>query len=354
MKVVIACGGTGGHILPAVVLADELTRWWNCEVVFAVTRRSLDSQILARYLYQSKKFAIDPLKIRQPAGILRFCAAILMGLFYLLKEKPDVVVGMGSYISVPVAAAAVLLGIPLLVHEQNFAPGKANKFLSNFAVRIAVAFPDSKNFFAGENVVMCGNPVRSGICTVSGERAGKVNGKVTILILGGSQGAHSINKVAQEAIARISRKMDIDVIHITGNRDFDRTKAGYAEAGVTAAVYPFVHEMEQVYAACDIVISRAGAMTLSEISCCGLPSILIPYPHQDGHQLQNADLLKKTGAAVVIEEKELSTERLQECLWSMVTDTGKMLEMGKRSRIFACHDATERLAVEVLKTGYHW
>jgi UDP-N-acetylglucosamine--N-acetylmuramyl-(pentapeptide) pyrophosphoryl-undecaprenol N-acetylglucosamine transferase len=232
------------------------------------------------------------------------------------RFRPDVVLGVGGYVSGPMVLAASLRGVPTAICEQNGFPGLANRILGKFVKRVFATFEESVKFFPGGKVVITGNPVRQDIL-----RSGKIKKDtetVTILVFGGSQGAHKLNESVPEAIAELGRP-GIKVIHQTGDRDFESVKNAYAERGIDARVLPFIDDMAGAYWEADFIIGRSGAGTVAEITALGKPSLLIPYPYAtNNHQLENARVLERAGAAVVVEDRDALPENISAALTNLL------------------------------------
>lgn len=310
MKVVIVAGGTGGHIYPAIAIAEVLRQ--EAEVFF-VTQKGKSSELLKKEGYKPfllslekwnrRAFSSNTLKV-----ILLNIVAIFKSLFFLLKEKPCVVVGMGGFVSFPTLFSSWLLSIPIIICEQNAVFGLANRILSMFSKEVALSYEETLSLPKNKKTTLVGNPVRKRIGRVSKKDAvfyfGLDPNKSTIFIIGGSQGAISINKAVLEILSGLSC---FQILWITGEADYPYVKQR-VQSRDNVHIFSFLYEMEMAYGASNLVISRAGATALAEISKCGLPALLIPYPHAtDNHQLENAKRYKN---GVVIEEKELTAEKL--------------------------------------------
>jgi len=332
LKVIIACGGTGGHLYPGLALGEELFSGYSAEVVYAVGKNDRSVGILKSKNFRIAEFPSAPFprgwwQIVTGSGfkfLYRNLSGLLTAISFIRSFRPDVVVGMGAYVSFPVILAAKIFRIPVLIHEQNSVPGLANRFLSLFADRIAVSFPSATSYFNAKKVIQAGNPVRREIALNAGairrknpSRFGLAENKFTILVMGGSQGASGINRsVANREFLRKVLEMcspDIQFIHITGERDCEIVKQIYKSLGVRAAVYPYLSdEMSEAYGSSDMAICRAGATTIAELSVVGIPAVFIPYPHAtDDHQTKNAAAYISGGnRGMIISENEISDEKL--------------------------------------------
>ena len=321
MNIVIAAGGTGGHLYPAVALAKEFQQQDPKTVItFVGAGRHLEESILTH-----EGFALSRLNVKGIVGrgvwgtvqaLLVLPHAIWTALRLLKAKGTNLVVGTGGYFSPPVVFAAWLLGVYRVILEPNAMPGLANRVLGPMANRIFLAFEQAKTYFNPSKVRVVGTPLRQEFSQPgSFSHSGKLK---TLLVFGGSQGARAINTAMGEALqdSQILRQ-DLHIIHQTGFDDHARMRALYEEVGVEAEVVPFVYDMPQVLRAADLVIARSGAGTLSELAVCGKPAILIPFPHAThGHQEVNARAAQAEGAAMVIPQSELTGKRLvQEIEW---------------------------------------
>ncbi len=267
----------------------------------------------------------------------------------LRRSKPDAVIGFGGYGAFPAVLSAALLRYPILIHEQNVVPGRANAILAKLAKKVAISFQKSTDYFNPQKLVLTGCP-----CHFPQKHLDRailfktfqlVEGKTTILVFGGSQGSRKINEVFIEASKALRQTIDLQVIHISGKEDYPKLHDRYNQLGIPFALFKFLDKIEEAYSIADLVISRSGAATVSEIANFQLPAILIPYPYAQGHQRQNASVLCEIGTAELIEERDISVSKLNEAVL-------KMLKVENTSEKFAhiCHsDATQKLAEEVLK-----
>lgn len=350
MRILIAGGGTGGHIYPAIAIAHRL-REENHEILLVGVETVLNRELVIREGFKFRSIQVLPLKRRFSFSILKFILKFIIGFFHsfpiLFDFRPHLIVGTGGYSSAPVALAAYFLRIPLLIHEQNLYPGLTNRFLSHFAREIDITFPGSKEYFKKRKVRITGNPIREEILSRNREKALKSlklrPGRFNLLVFGGSQGARAINY----CLAQILKKgflegKRLQIILLTGFLDFEYLIQAAKGSRVPLFIKPFLHNMADAYGAVDLVISRAGATTLAEITAQGLPAILIPYPlATNRHQEHNARLLAKEGAAMVILERDLSPERLADNILRLMRDREKLEKMRERSRGLGRPQATK-------------
>ena len=308
MKVIIAGGGTGGHIFPGVAIADAFREMESgTEIIFMGAERGLETRVVPQMGYELVTLPVAGIMnmgamrgVARSVGLMR---AVLKAYGILGRLSPDLVVGVGGYASVPGVIAAALRRIPGCILEQNVIPGKANLFLSRFVQRIYLGFPTDKPVFPAEKTVITGNPIRKQ-ALISGEKDNTAGErKHCLLILGGSQGAAQLNDLAMEAVPALLRgNSSLEVIHQTGAIHEERVKDHYEKEGVEVEVVPFIPDMGNYYARADLCLSRAGAMAVSELAAAGLPAILIPFPHAAGnHQRANSRWLETFGGAVTLE-----------------------------------------------------
>ncbi len=348
MKFVIATGGTGGHLFPALKTAQELKRDGH-EIVFLGSFRQGQGQI------QKSGFAFEELGTRGLVAGQTFSAVLAMtrGVvrsFRRLRQlKPDAVLGFGGYGAFPVLLSAALLRYPTLIHEQNVVPGRANAILAKFVKRVAISFIASTRYFKSKKTVLTGCP-----CHLPPPRAdravilrrfGLVEGKTTILVFGGSQGSHVINDGFMAAAQSLKEKLGFQVIHICGKTDYTKLENEYNQLGIPFALFEFLDKMEEAYHIADLVVSRSGAATITEMALFQLPAVLIPYPHAKGHQKENALILCEAGVAQLIEDKDLSVSRLNEAILKILDLKG----VNGKFNGMAMADAAQRLARAALE-----
>ena len=347
-RVTVMAGGTGGHVFPALATAQELARrGW--EVSWLGVPDSFESRLVPRY-----GFPLDLVPVRKIRGQgprawvvapLHLAAAAFHSARALRRRRPGVVLGMGGFVSGPGGVVSWLLGYPLVVHEQNAIPGLTNRWLSRIASRVLEAFPGS--FPAGRRAQAVGNPVRHGIVTVPAPEArlaGRL-GPPRLLVVGGSLGAQVLNEALPPAIARLPVAARPLVRHQAGRGKVAAAEDAYRAAGVAASISEFLDDMAEAYAWADLVVCRAGALTVSELAAVGVPAVLVPYPHAvDDHQTRNAAYLADAGAALLLPQPALSAERLAATLANLLGDRPRLLAMAQAARRLARPDAAERVA----------
>jgi UDP-N-acetylglucosamine--N-acetylmuramyl-(pentapeptide) pyrophosphoryl-undecaprenol N-acetylglucosamine transferase len=346
--ILIMAGGTGGHVFPALALA-RLLRERSQDVVWLGTERGLESRLIPAEGIPLERLSVAGLRgkglLPWLAAPFRLARALVQALRIMRRHQPLVVVGLGGFVSGPGGVAAWLTRRPLLIHEQNAVAGFTNRCLAYLARVVLEAFPDS--FGREVHARVIGNPVRRDISAVPPPRerfAGRA-GPIRLLVFGGSQGAARLNAVVPFALARLAGRLSFDVRHQAGERWLTEGRASYARAGVRADVRPFIEDMAEAYAWADLVICRAGALTVSELAAVGVGAILVPFPGAvDDHQAFNAQYLVREGAAVLIADRELTAERLSAELERLCAGRGKLLAMAERARQLATPRAAEELA----------
>ncbi|HSP81107.1 MAG TPA: undecaprenyldiphospho-muramoylpentapeptide beta-N-acetylglucosaminyltransferase [Myxococcaceae bacterium] len=361
MKVLIAGGGTGGHLFPGIALAEEVvTRHHANEVVFVGTERGLEARVVPREGYPLETIRAQGLKGKGLVGLLKGLWALPMSFVesvrILRKHKPDVVVGVGGYASGPVVLAAWLLGIPTAVQEQNALPGLTNKVLGRFVRVVFTAFEGAGRFFPRRKVQLIGNPIRRKLMD-NYLRSYVAHERFTLLVFGGSLGARGINQRMLEALDSLQDvKEQLHVVHQTGKNDLEAVRRGYEEKGFRAEVVEFIEDMSGAYARAELVICRAGATTLAELMVAKKASILIPFPYAtDNHQEVNARALVDAGAALMFRESELTGQKLAEQIRALKDDPERRRKMEKRAALLGRPEAAKELAdvlVELMVRAY--
>jgi UDP-N-acetylglucosamine--N-acetylmuramyl-(pentapeptide) pyrophosphoryl-undecaprenol N-acetylglucosamine transferase len=355
LRVVIAGGGTGGHLFPGLAVARALkARVPSAQISFAGTAAGIEARVIP-----STEFALDMirsggLKGKSLVALARgLCLLPLSGLDawrLISRRRPDVVIGVGGYSSGPVVGVAVGRGIPALLMEQNAQPGITNRLLAPLVQSAAVTYDASLKYF-GKKAFVSGNPIRQEFLNV--DDAAIHTHQVRVLVVGGSQGAHAINvAVAQAApgLAGGGHATAISVVCQTGTRDFDLVHEAFQRSGVQGRVERFIDAMDREVKAAGLIVSRAGATTLAEITAAGRPSILIPLPTAaDNHQLKNAEALQAAGAAELIEQKDLTADVLVSRIFALAADAERRQQMSAAARRLAKPDAAERIVDAVIR-----
>lgn len=350
MRLLLAGGGTGGHLFPAVALAEQFKREEpEGEVLFVGTERGLEFRLLPGFGWTLRTIPMSGWAGLGLGARLRALTGLVKSLWQsrrILGEfRPDVVVGVGGYASVPVLLAAKLAGIPYLIHEQNAWPGEANRLLGRWAGRICLSFPESARAFRRAPTVVTGNPVRAAMEACPPLPAGPP----VLLVFGGSHGARAINRAMLSAVTQLEDwRGRLRIIHQTGAAEVDIVLAGYREAGWEGVeVLSFIDDMATAYASASLVVCRAGATTLAELTASARPAVLIPYPHAAGnHQVVNASALAAKGAAIMIEEKHLQADDLGRLIAGLLADRARLLSMSSVAASMAQRGAAQRLLAE--------
>jgi UDP-N-acetylglucosamine--N-acetylmuramyl-(pentapeptide) pyrophosphoryl-undecaprenol N-acetylglucosamine transferase len=348
MKVIIAGGGTGGHLFPAVALGEEMKRQRSTtEVLHVGTSAGFEARWLPKSGLSYELFEVHGLRGRGLLSRVRalgeFVSAIARARALLRRFRADLVVSAGGYASAPMAVAAIMARTPLILMEQNTRPGLANRALWRFANRICVGFNETASFFSPAKVEVTGNPVRFSIVPDEGR---EVREPLQILVLGGSTGAHRLNIGVVKAFKNIGKRViKLHLVHQTGEADVGLVTAGYRQLGWDVQVVSFIDEMAAALKRADLVIARAGAMTVSEIALAGRAAIFVPYPfHRDRQQELNARVLETLGAAIMIRDDEHLANNLARVLGELAADPARIAEMGRRASGVAKRDAAARIA----------
>ncbi len=342
-SLLIMAGGTGGHIFPAIAVADVLrNKGWR--VTWLGAPNSMEAELVPKHGYDMAMVRFSGLRGKGIARKLMLPFNLLIALWQsavaIFRHRPDAVLGMGGYITFPGGLMAVLLRRPLVIHEQNSVAGLSNKVLAKIATRVMSGFPNVL-----PKAVWCGNPVRSEIAALPQpeQRFAGRSGKLNVLVVGGSLGATAINAIIPQALALITLEARPHVTHQAGKQHAETVKQLYQQANVNADVQPFLDDMAAFYANADLVICRAGALTIAELAAAGVASILIPFPFAvDDHQTHNARFLSKKNAAILLPQSEMSAEKLAQLLRELSRE--KLLSMAVAARALAKPEAALSVA----------
>jgi UDP-N-acetylglucosamine--N-acetylmuramyl-(pentapeptide) pyrophosphoryl-undecaprenol N-acetylglucosamine transferase len=359
MRVVIAGGGTGGHLFPGVALAEELSARGGHEVLFVGTARGIEARVVPREGYQLELIDVAGLKGGGIGGMVRGMArlpkAMVQSLGILKRWKPDVVVGVGGYASGPLVLAAAMTGRKTAILEQNSVPGVTNRMLGKVVGAVFASFEASRTFFPDKKVQMVGNPIRRQMRealtgTGTGTGTGTNAALQQLLVCGGSQGAHAVNEIVSEAMLLLHQESRAPrLVHQTGPKDRAAVEERYRAAGVQADVREFIDDMADAYRAADLVVGRAGATTIAELTAIGRPAIFIPFPQAaDDHQTVNARALEEAGAALLFAQGELTPRILANAIAGLMLDQGRRREMAAASKALGRPDAA-RAIVDALE-----
>ena len=362
MKLLIAGGGTGGHLYPGVALAEEFTtRRKGNEVLFVGTRRGLEARVVPDLGYPIDFIEVSGLKgtglLNRIKGMARLPWALIQSFTILRRFRPDIAVGVGGYASGPMILAAWMARIPTAVLEQNTVPGVTNRILGRVARSVYVMFEGSRAYFPDSKVQVLGNPIRRQLLENFLRSTQPDNGRFNVLVLGGSQGAHAVNLRMVEAAAQFGdAEDDLRIVHQTGLKDEDQVRQGYEELGVEAEVHAFIKDMSDAYQRADLVVCRAGATTLAEVMVAKKASILIPFPFAtDNHQELNAKEMVDAGAAIMMVERDIDGRKLADAILELYRSPEARQRMEQaasrtgrpeaaREIIDACVQMTERTA----------
>jgi len=357
LRALLACGGTGGHIFPAIAIAETLVKKYKAEVFFAGSDFGMEKGII-----EGKKFSFFPVTARP--FIRKFTFGNVINAFYVVKAffdsgglikkiNPDIVIGTGGFVSFPIVLAAAMAGVKTLIHEPNTYPGIANRLLGAIASSVTAGFDEAARFFPANKTAVTGNPVRDAVIKSSRKKAlkefGLKAGGKTLLIMPGSRAAAKINSVMLEALPLLLPAIKgLQVIWMTGKADYKRVKTGVKGRPRIKAM-EFIKDSGLAYAAADAAVLRAGAGTLSEIAAAGAAAILVPYPHAtDNHQEKNAEAFRKTGAAIVIKDRELTKETLLEAIIKSL-DSGVNKKLRKEAKRIYRAKSAEKIAAIAAK-----
>jgi len=344
--VMILAGGTGGHIYPALAVAERL-REQGVSLCWLGSANGMEADIVPRHDIPFSAVRVRGLRGRGPFGWLlaplMVAIATLQAVRVLLRARPRVVLGMGGFVSGPGGLAAWLCRRPLVIHEQNAVPGLTNRLLSRIATRVLAAYPGS--FGPGIAAGVTGNPVRASVAGIEppATRA-RADGPVRLLVIGGSRGARSLNRGVPAALAALADR-PVEVWHQTGTADLAATEAAYRALPLDARVTPFIEDMAAAYRWADLVVCRAGAITIAELTAAGVAAVLVPFPHAvDDHQTANARYLADAGAAVLLPDRELAAGGLVPLLGSLLHERARLSDMANRARALAKPDAADTVA----------
>ncbi len=351
-RVMIMAGGTGGHVFPALAVANEL-RARGVEVFWLGTRKGLEARVVPEADIDIEWVSISGLRGKGLVGWLlaplRLVTAVAQSMAIVFRRRPMAVLGMGGFVSGPGGLVASLLRKPLLIHEQNAVAGLTNRLLAKVADKVLVAFPGT--FGNIKSVLALGNPVREEIAALPEpeRRFADRKGALRLLVVGGSLGAQALNEVVPQALAMMDAKQRPEIWHQAGSRNIDAARGQYESLNVAVRVEPFIDDMAQAYGWADLVLCRSGALTISELAAAGVGALLVPFPYAvDDHQTANGRYLVDAGAAQLLPQSELSAERLKDVLSGLMEDCRQgrkqLLAMAQKARALAKPDATRQVA----------
>ncbi|KFZ36307.1 UDP-diphospho-muramoylpentapeptide beta-N- acetylglucosaminyltransferase [Shewanella mangrovi] len=347
-RILVMAGGTGGHVFPALAVARHLAQQ-GWQVQWLGTADRMEARLVPQYGFDIAFIDIKGVRgngvLRKLAAPLKLLRAVWQARRVIREFKPDVVMGMGGYASAPGGVAAKLAGIPLVLHEQNAIPGLTNKLLSKIATRTLCAFADT---FTEVKAEVVGNPIRQELVSLGEQpRSSMASEALKVLVVGGSLGARVFNEVMPETVAKLSQQCSVTVWHQAGKGNQAGLLAAYQNVGQEdrVKVADFIDDMEAAYRWADVVVCRAGALTVSELATVGLPAILVPLPHAvDDHQTRNANVLVKANAGRLLPQEQMTVESLSQQLLTLAEDRQLLVEMGQNAKQVAITNATARVA----------
>jgi UDP-N-acetylglucosamine--N-acetylmuramyl-(pentapeptide) pyrophosphoryl-undecaprenol N-acetylglucosamine transferase len=345
MRAILAGGGTGGHVIPALAIAQQLQKQYGAEILFIGTARGIENRLVPAVGF--------PLRLVQVGALKNVSLTTRLKTFFdlpravwesnriLAEFRPQVVIGVGGYASGPAMMAAILRAIPTLVFEPNFVPGFANRVVARFVSAAAVHFAETGRYF--RRCTVTGVPVREAFFTIAGQPE---SSKPSLLIFGGSQGAHAINQVVMQSAAELLKRVPgLHIVHQTGDRDYNDAQAAYAKLDGAAEAHRFIDDMPARFAAASLLICRSGASTVAEVTAAGKPAIFVPFPRAaDDHQKRNAEALQRAGAAVMLEESGLNRESLIGSVSSLLDDRERLDSMSEAARKLSHPHAAQDIA----------
>lgn len=356
INILIVGGATGGHIYPGIAVAKEFENYGNIRLIMVITQKAKDIDIVSRENFSYRTLPLTSMKWNQ---ILK---AIWASWIIISEEKPKLVIGFGAYVSFPLLTVATLRRIPICIQEQNLYPGLANRIFARIAEKVFISFKESKKYFPLSKTHLVGNPIRQVTKLNKSEkidqfnRMGIFSDRFTLLVSGGSLGAHSINQAMIDAISLLKTNFakhldDIQIIHQTGDKDYIDVYRQYKDCKVVSVIKPFFHNMMVLYSLADLIISRCGAGMIAEITAYGKPAILIPYPFAKGdHQKYNAMAMVNQGAAYMVEDHKLSGDILADKIINLIDQPERIKEMASSSKNMGHEDAAYKMASECI--GY--
>ncbi len=348
MKVIIAGGGTGGHLFPAVALGEEMIRERpDIEVLFVGTSAGMESKWLPKSGLRYELFEMHGIRghsvVERARASVEFVRAIALARALIKRFRPNLVVSAGGYASASMGAAAILSRTPLVLMEQNTLPGLANRMLWRFAKKICVGFSDSLAYFSSSKVEVTGNPTRH---RYQPDRSHREGDPLQILVLGGSSGAHRLNLGVVGAFKIYGKSViNLNVVHQTGEADEELVRRAYSEMQFKAEVVPFIDDVATAMHRADLIIARSGAMTVTDIALAARPAVFVPYPfHKDMQQLHNARVIEKRGGAIIVRDDDALAANLARELDALIKNPSRLIEMGERAHQEAHPDAAQHVA----------
>jgi UDP-N-acetylglucosamine--N-acetylmuramyl-(pentapeptide) pyrophosphoryl-undecaprenol N-acetylglucosamine transferase len=355
----ITGGGTGGHIYPAIAIYDELVKFLPKEDVFYIGNpKNLENRVTKEHDMKFLPVCVSGMPrhctLSFISWIFKVIVSVFVSIFYVLRYRPSFIAGTGGYVSFPVLAAGVMLGVPCYIHDSDAFPGIVSRALAPYVKCVFLAFEDAKKRIKAKKVIVNGNPLRNFKTGVSKseacEKLGLSPDKKTLFVMGGSQGAKTINRAILANAKELIEEHNLQIIHQTGAKNYDAALELLPENMQGYILRPYFDEMNIPYSACDFVVARAGSISLSELNNCSLAAILVPYPHAAAnHQYHNAKAMEKQGAAVVLEDKDCTPEALRELILDLLANEQKLTQMSEASGKLAKLDSTQNLVKVLLE-----
>lgn len=352
MRIVVTGGGTGGHIFPALEIAAEIKRQQpEAHVILVGNKNGLEEKMAKTadvpFFGLSTKKIVGQSLFHKLLAVVYLKIAVMKSLWFLLKNRPHAVIGVGGYVSAPMVLASVLLGIRRYICEQNVVPGLANRQLARIASFVFISFAESRRYFPAKKTILTGNPVRREFFALP-EKALRAKG-LRILVTGGSLGARYLNEEVPKALGEVYKTCpELEITHQTGRDQLEAVKKRYEHAGIKARVVSFIDNMPNAFFDHDLLISRAGATVCAEIMAAGMPAILVPYPHANGHQKYNAKALEKPGAAIMVEEGQNFADRLARWVIDLYSEPERLTHISKSAQSMGTAQATSTIVSHVL------
>ncbi|MAZ01008.1 MAG: undecaprenyldiphospho-muramoylpentapeptide beta-N-acetylglucosaminyltransferase [Flavobacteriales bacterium] len=357
MKIIISGGGTGGHLFPALALADALSKEYSgCEIIFVGAKNKMEMEIVPNRGYKIKGLYISGFHrgeiIRNLFFLFKLFISLINSFFIIIKNKPDLVIGTGGFASGPILFCATIFNIPTLIQEQNSFPGITNRILGKFVNKVCVSYDNMNRYFKSSKLSVTGNPIRESILCFNKKQSKShsffgLSNKKTVLILGGSLGAHSINKAVYNLIK--NNEFDFNILWQTGKLYYDKIQSDLILRKENIKIVPFISEMDLAFSVADVIVSRAGAITISELMFVGKPVILVPSPNvAENHQYKNAKVLKDQNAALLIQDKQV-VEDLPKILFSVIENKQEIKSLGKNIKAMYNNNAVDKILIEIKK-----
>jgi len=346
MRAILAGGGTGGHVIPALAIAQQLQKDYSAEVLFIGTARGIENRLVPAAGFPLRLVQVGALKNVSVATRMKTAFDLPRAVWHaqriLADFRPDIVIGVGGYASGPAMLAAVLRRIPTLVFEPNFVPGFANRLVAPLVSGAAVHFAETGRYFRRCEVT--GVPVREAFFQTANSNSADL--RPTLLVFGGSQGAHAINQVVMDSVAQLRTRIPgIHIVHQTGERDYNDAQVAYANLGGSVEAHRFIDDMPGSFARASLLICRSGASTVAEVTAAGKPAIFVPFPRAaDDHQKRNAEALQRAGAAIMLEELNLTRDTLVETVSSLFSEPSRLEQMGEAARKLSHPSAARDIA----------